>query len=445
MNLLKIMNKVIILGIIGIIIISIIGVSFLNMFSNNVYINHDQKQVIFDESVIVLDTDNPIKIGVLHSLSGTMAISESVVVDAVLLAVEEINDRGGILGREIVPIIKDGQSDWDVFAEEAENLIVDEEVDVVFGGWTSASRKTMKPIFEEYDHILFYPVQYEGLESSPNIIYTGAAPNQQVLPAIDWVNMELGNKFFLVGSDYIFPRSAGEIMKAKISEIGGSVVGEEYRILGERDFKDIVEKIVTSNPDVILNTINGDSNIEFFKELRLRGVTSDVIPTISFSIAESEIRLIGTKTMQGNYASWNYFQSIKHENNVKFVENFQKKYGPHRVVSDPMEAGYVGVYLYAKAVELAGTTNISEVRDALKGLTFNAPEGVVGIDPENNHLSKIIRIGQILPDGQFKIVSSSEEPIKAQPYPDYKTKEQWNSFLEDLYNQWNQSWANPGT
>ena len=438
------MNKIVILGVIGIIIISITGAISLSLFSDNSYINNEQRHVILDESLVTLDTDNPIKIGILHSLSGTMAISESVVVDSVLLAVEEINSRGGILGREVIPIIKDGQSDWDIFADEAENLIVEEEVDVVFGGWTSASRKTMKPVFEEYNHLLFYPVQYEGLESSPNIIYTGAAPNQQVLPAIDWANKELGNKFFLVGSDYIFPRSAGEIMKAKILEIGGSVVGEEYKVLGERDFVDVVDKIVASNPDVILNTINGDSNIEFFKELRKNKIYSYEIPTISFSIAESEIRLIGTKSMQGDYASWNYFQSISNENNQKFVNSFQEKYGSHRVVADPMEAGYVGVYLYAKAVESVGSTDIIKVRETLKGLTLNAPEGVVGIDPENNHLSKIIRIGQILPNGQFKIVSSSEQPIKAQPYPDYKTKEQWNSFLDNLYNQWDKSWANPG-
>ena len=438
------MNKIVILGVIGIIIISITGAISLSLFSDNSYINNEQRHVILDESLVTLDTDNPIKIGILHSLSGTMAISESVVVDSVLLAVEEINSRGGILGREVIPIIKDGQSDWDIFADEAENLIVEEEVDVVFGGWTSASRKTMKPVFEEYDHLLFYPVQYEGLESSPNIIYTGAAPNQQVLPAIDWASKELGNKFFLVGSDYIFPRSAGEIMKAKILEIGGSVVGEEYKVLGERDFVDVVDKIVASNPDVILNTINGDSNIEFFKELRKNKIYSYEIPTISFSIAESEIRLIGTKSMQGDYASWNYFQSISNENNQKFVKSFQEKYGSHRVVADPMEAGYVGVYLYAKAVESVGSTDIIKVRETLKGLTLNAPEGVVGIDPENNHLSKIIRIGQILPNGQFKIVSSSEQPIKAQPYPDYKTKDQWNSFLDNLYNQWDKSWANPG-
>ena len=438
------MNKIVILGVIGIIIISITGAISLSLFSDNSYINNEQRHVILDESLVTLDTDNPIKIGILHSLSGTMAISESVVVDSVLLAVEEINSRGGILGREVIPIIKDGQSDWDIFADEAENPIVEEEVDVIFGGWTSASRKTMKPVFEEYNHLLFYPVQYEGLESSPNIIYTGAAPNQQVLPAIDWANKELGNKFFLVGSDYIFPRSAGEIMKAKILEIGGSVVGEEYKVLGERDFVDVVDKIVASNPDVILNTINGDSNIEFFKELRKNKIYSYEIPTISFSIAESEIRLIGTKSMQGDYASWNYFQSISNENNQKFVKSFQEKYGSHRVVADPMEAGYVGVYLYAKAVESVGSTDIIKVRETLKGLTLNAPEGVVGIDPENNHLSKIIRIGQILPNGQFKIVSSSEQPIKAQPYPDYKTKEQWNSFLDNLYNQWDKSWANPG-
>ena len=248
----------------------------------------------------------------------------------------------------------------------------------------------------------------------------------------------------MVGSDYIFPRSVNEIIKGKILELGGIVVGEEYKILGEKDFKDIVKKIEQTQPDVILNTINGDSNIEFFKELRDNKIYSYKIPTISFSIAENEIRLIGAESMQGDYASWNYFQSIGGEHNLKFVKSFQDTYGAHRVISDPMEAGYVGMYLYAKAVESAQTTDLVDVRQALKGITFHAPEGIVGIDPQNNHLSKIIRIGQILPDGQFKIVSSSEQPIKAKPYPEYKTKQQWNSFLDNLFNQWNKRWANPG-
>lgn len=438
------MNKPVIFSIIGIILVTVTGFTILSLQNDYTdYVLNDKNRVL-EQPVISFDKSNPIKIGILHSLSGTMATSESPVVDATLLAVEEINERGGILGREVIPIIKDGRSDWDTFAYESENLIVKEKADVVFGGWTSASRKAMKPVFEKYDHLLFYPVQYEGLEYSPNIIYTGAAPNQQILPAVEWAYEKLGTKFFLVGSDYVFPRSANEIIKIKIHKLGGTIVGEEYKLLGEQNFEDVIDKIVESKPDVILNTINGDSNIGFFKELRQRGITSNSIPTISFSIGENEIISLGVNDTVGDYASWNYFQSLETKDNVNFVKNFQKKYGLHRVVSDPMETAYIGVYLYAKAVESAGTDNLPAVRDALKGMTIHAPEGIVGIDPQNNHLFKTVRIGQILPNGQFKIISSSEKPIEPEPFPNYKTKEQWYSFLEDLYYGWNKNWANPG-
>ena len=407
---------------------------------------NDQESSVdsLDRQVLHLDEKNPIKIGIIHSLSGTMAISETPVVDSTLLAIDEINEKGGILGRKVIPIIRDGRSDWNTYASEAQQLIIEEKVDVVFGGWTSASRKTMKPIFEKYDHLLFYPVQYEGLEQSPNIVYTGAAPNQQVLPAVIWASQNIGTKFFLVGSDYVFPRSANEIIKAKVAEVGGQILGEEYKLLGEDQFEDVVKKIVETKPDVILNTINGDSNVGFFKELRKQGITPSIIPTISFSIAEDEIKYIGADTMIGDYAVWNYFQSIDSKQNLEFVNNFKKKYGPHRVTDDPMEAGYVGIYLYAKAVDIAGTTNLSEVKKSLRGLTFSAPEGIVGIDPDNQHLAKIVRVGQILPTGQFKIVFSTEEPVKPIPYPTYKSKEDWNEFLNKMYMEWNQSWSNPG-
>jgi len=397
-----------------------------------------------DAPALYLDEKNSIKIGIIHSLSGTMALSETPVVDSTILAIDEINARGGILGRKVIPIVADGRSDWGTFANEAERLIVEEKVDVVFGGWTSASRKTMKPVFEKYDHLLFYPVQYEGLEQSANIVYTGAAPNQQVLPAVDWAFENIGTKFFLVGSDYVFPRSANEIIKSKISEIGGEVVGEEYKLLGDKQFEDVVKKIVKAKPDVILNTINGDSNVGFFNELRKQGITPALMPTISFSIAEDEIRHIGADAMAGDYAAWNYFQSIDSKQNAEFVNSFKKKYGPNRVTDDPMEAGYVGVYLYAKAVEKAGTTDLFEVKKSLRGLTFSAPNGVVGIDPDNQHLAKVVRIGQIMPTGQFRIVSSTEEPIAPIPYPAYKSKEMWNEFLNNMYSGWGQSWSNPG-
>lgn len=437
-------KKFLILLIIGILII-LISVGMLYQNSVVIVPTIDSFQSITPfQPELPLDEKNPIKIGIIHSLTGTMAISEQPVVDSTLLAIDEINEKGGILGRKLVPIVSDGRSDWDTYAKEAEHLIVEEKVDVIFGGWTSASRKTMKPIFENYDHLLFYPVQYEGLEQSPNIIYTGAAPNQQVIPAVDWAMKNVGPNFFLVGSDYVFPRSANEIIKFKINEVGGHVLGEEYVLLGDDQFEDIVKKIIVTKPDVILNTINGDSNVGFFKELRKQGITSSVIPTISFSIAEDEIQYLGADIMTGDYAVWNYFQSIPSPQNMEYVSNFKEKYGFDRVTDDPMEAGYVGVYLYAKAVDIAGTTNLSEVKKSLKGLTLSAPEGIVGIDPNNQHLAKIVRVGKIMPDGQFKIVFSTEEPLTPIPYPDYKSKEEWTDFLDDMYYQWNENWANPG-
>jgi urea transport system substrate-binding protein len=258
-----------------------------------------------------LESQPPIRVGVLHSLSGTMEISEKSVADATLLAIDEVNLNGGVLGRKIEPIVADGRSDWPTFANEATRLIRDEKVAVVFGGWTSASRKTMKPVFEQYDHLLFYPVQYEGLEQSPNIIYTGAAPNQQILPALTWCLGYLGaKKFFLVGSDYVFPRTANAIIRDALEARKASVVGEEYALLGATDMTGIVRKIKAAKPDVLLNTINGDSNVAFFRTLRAEGVTAKQIPTVSFSITEVELRQISGISLEGDYLAWNYFESV---------------------------------------------------------------------------------------------------------------------------------------
>ncbi len=430
----------ILLGIITVSTISLVYLETQTPFTNS---EVNREQIIPISSSELFEEDDVIKVGVLHSLTGTMAISERSVVDSTLMAIEELNQKGGVLGKKIVPIVVDGKSDWPTFAAEAEKLIEEEEVSAVFGGWTSASRKTMKPVFEEHNHLLFYPVQYEGLEKSPNIVYTGAAPNQQVLPAVDWAHENLGTTYFLVGSDYVFPRSANEIMKGKIDELGGKVCGEEYAFLGSTDFESIVKKIVETQPDVILNTVNGDSNLAFFNELRSQGVTPETIPTISFSIAEDEIVSLNAKDMAGDYTAWNYFQSIDSHDNQNFVSNFKEKYGEHRVTDDPMEAGYIGVHLFAKAVEKAGSDDVNAIRDAIPGLTFAAPEGIVGVNPENQHLSKVVRIGQILEDGQFKIVASSDVPIHPIPFPDYKTQQEWESFLNDLYQTWDQNWSNP--
>jgi urea transport system substrate-binding protein len=317
-------------------------------------------------------------------------------------------------------------------------------VAVVFGCWTSASRKTVKPVFEKHNHLLFYPVQYEGLEQSKNIIYTGAAPNQQIIPAVKWAFDNIGKRMFLVGSDYVFPRTANEIIKEQIKSLKGEIAGEEYMLLGSNSVEAAVKKIIDTKPDVILNTINGDTNVAFFKALRAAGITPQKIPTMSFSLAEAELTAMGAKEMVGDYASWNYFQSIDSKQNQQFVNNFKQKYGANRVTDDPMEAGYFGVHLWALAVKEAKSTAVDAVKKALPSQSFNSPEGVVYIDADNNHTWKVARIGKIKENGQFDIVWSSENPIRPAPFPFYKQRSEWESFLDNLYNGWKQSWANPG-
>jgi urea transport system substrate-binding protein len=387
----------------------------------------------------------PIKVGVLHSLTGTMAISEKSVIDATLLAIEEINERGGVLGRQLQAVVVDGRSDWPTFAREAERLITLEQVAVVFGCWTSASRKTVKPVFEKYNHLLFYPVQYEGLEQSRNIVYTGAAPNQQILPAVDWCFRELkARKFFLVGSDYVFPRTAHAIIKAQVAKLGGEVVGDEFVLLGARDFKAVVAKIITAQPDVILNCINGDSNLAFFDELRTNRGVPPTLRTVSFSIAEDELRSMGAKQMAGDYCAWNYFQSVDTPANHDFIERFRAKYGHNRVTDDPMEAAYIGVQLWAQAARMAKSVEPVAVRSALGGQTLPAPEGLVTIDPATQHTHKTVRIGRIRADGQFDILWTSPQPVAPEPYPALQPRGEWETFLASLFNGWGQQWANPG-
>lgn len=388
--------------------------------------------------------DEAIRVGVLHSLSGTMAFSERDVVDATLLAIEQINDRGGVLGRRIEPVIRDGASDWDLFARLAEELIVSDGVEVVFGCWTSASRKTVLPVFERHDHLLFYPVQYEGLESSPNIVYTGAAPNQQIIPAVKWAMDHLGHRFFLVGSDYVFPRSANQIMSDQILSLRGEVLGEEYVLLGSTAVDAAVAAIVDTQPDVILNTLNGDSNIAFFERLRAQGITPDVIPTISFSIAEVELQAMGSEAFVGDFAAWNYFQSVDTPENHDFVAAFRARYGDDRVLTDPMEAAFNGVNLWAAGVELAGSTAPEAVRNSLPSLSLAAPHGPVSVEPTSQHLWKSVRIGRIRTDGQFDIVWETPKPVRPLPYPPYRSLREWQQFLDTMQRGWGGQWANPG-
>jgi len=365
-----------------------------------------------------------IKVGILHSLSGTMAISEKSVVDAEQLAIEEINAAGGVLGKKIEAIVEDGNSDWPTFAEKAKKLIDQDKVAVVFGCWTSASRKAVLPVFEEKKHMLWYPVQYEGQECSRHIFYTGAAPNQQIEPSVDWLLEKKGKEFFLVGSDYVFPRTANTIIKAQLAAKGGKTVGEDYIPLGNTEVTAIITKIKAALPNggVIYNSLNGDTNVAFFKQLQGAGLTADKYPVMSVSIAEEEVKAIGVEFLKGHYAAWNYFMTVDSPANKKFVAAFKKKYGNDRVTNDPMEAAYIGVYLWKAAVEKAKTADdLDKVRAAAYGLTFDAPGGLVTMN-SNHHISKIVRIGEIRQDGLFDIIQATPQPVV--PIP-------WNQFVTE--------------
>ena len=362
------------------------------------------------------ESSDTIKVGILHSLSGTMAISETSVKDAELLAIKEINANGGVLGKQIEPVIEDGASDNATFAEKAQKLVTGDQVAAVFGCWTSASRKAVIPVFEEYNALLWYPVQYEGMESSKNVFYMGASPNQQIVPAIEYLTENYGKKIYLLGSDYVFPRTANSIIKAQSESLGAEVVGEEYTAMGHTDYSTLVTKIKQADPDVIFNTLNGDSNVAFFKQLADAGITADQIMTCSVSVAEEEIKGIGVEFLEGHLVSWNYYQTTDTEKNKEFVAAYQAEYGDDRVTADPIEAAYTAVYLWAAAVEKAQTTDVDEVRKAAAGMIWEAPEGTVTIDGDNQHLYKKVRIGIVNSEGMIDEVHSTPEPVKPDPY-----------------------------
>ncbi len=386
----------------------------------------------------------PIRVGVLHSTSGTLAQSGTALVDATMLAIEEVNEAGGVLGRKVEAVFRDGRSTPDVYAQEAEALIRDEQVSAIFGCWTSASRKHVKEVVEKFDHLLIYSIGYEGLEQSPNIVYNGATPNQQIIPAVRHCFTALGaRRFFLVGSDYVFPRTANEVIRQEVAALGGTIVGEEYRPLGDTDFGDIVKKVVEAKPDMILNTIDGDSNRAFFRALRAAGITPERVPTLSFSISEQELRGLDPKDVAGDYAARNYFQSLQRRENAAFVKRFQARYGAHRVTSDSVEAAYFGVHLWARAVERAGSDDPRAVRVAIKGLRFDAPEGQVRIDPDTLHTWKYFRLGRVVEGGQFEIVWSNDLPMRPEPFPPSRKRAEWEQFLKGLHDRWGGRWAAP--
>lgn len=364
-----------------------------------------------------IDTSgSTVKVGVLHSLSGTMAISEVTVKNSVLLAIDEINAKGGVLGKKVEPVVEDGASDWPTFAEKAQKLISNDKVAVTFGGWTSASRKAMLPVFEKNKQLLFYPVQYEGLESSPYIFYTGATTNQQIVPGLDYLKAQGKKKIFLVGSDYVFPRTANKIIKKYAEANGMEVVGEEYTPLGHTEYSTVINKVTQANPDAVFNTLNGDSNVAFFKQLRSTGIGPDKMPVLSVSVAEEEVRGIGPDYLAGQPVAWNYYQTTEGARNSEFVAAYKAAYGADKVTSDPMEAGYNSVYLWKAAVEKANSFDPEAIKKACDGVAIDAPEGKVTIDGATQHVYKTARIGVVRDDGLIQEVWNSGGPVKPDPY-----------------------------
>lgn len=375
-----------------------------------------------------------IKVGILHSLSGTMAISEVSLKDVVLMAIDEINTAGGVLGKKLEPVIVDPASDWDLFAEKAKELLTKDKVDVTFGCWTSVSRKSVLPVYEEYNGLLFYPVQYEGQEQSPNIIYTGATPNQQLIPAAEYLMSEDGGsykKFYLIGTDYVFPRTANKILKNFLLAQGvpAENIIEEYTPFHHQDYQTIVSKIkrfASSGDACVLSTVNGDSNVPFYKEFANQGLSATTCPIMAFSVAEDELRAMDTEFLVGHLAAWNYYESIKTAENYKFVEKF-KNYcekkglpgGKDRVTDDPIHWSYAGVYLYKAAIEKAQSTDVEKVIAALSGLKLDVPGGEVQMHESNHHLSKPVLIGEIRADGQFDIISESKGLVIPEPFSQY--------------------------
>ena len=367
-----------------------------------------------DSSGTCVDGDS-VKLGFLNSTSGAMAISEQTVRDSLMLAAKEINAGGGIMDKKIEFVEEDGQSEPTVFAEKINKLLTEDQVAAVFGGWTSASRKAMLPVVEGANGLLFYPVQYEGLEASKNIYYTGATTNQQIIPAMDFLKTKDVKTLFLAGSDYVFPRTANKIIKQYAKELGIEIVGEEYVPLDSDDWTTQVAKIAAAKPDFVFNTINGSSNVGFIKAYYEAGLGPDNSPIISVSIAEEEAPAMG-EDVTGQFAAWNYFQSVESPENTKFIEAFKAEYGEDRPTSDPMEAAYTSLYLYKGMVEKAESFCVDAVNEASDGVTFEAPEGLVTVNGENHHIAKTGLIGQINEENQFDIVWTSEEPIEPDPF-----------------------------
>jgi len=385
----------------------------------------------FSSMVQAADT---IKVGVLHSLSGTMAISETVLKDTVLMAIDEINAKGGLLGKKLEPVVVDPASNWPLFAEKAKQLLTQDKVAVTFGCWTSVSRKSVLPVYKENNGLLFYPVQYEGEELEKNVFYTGAAPNQQAIPAVEYLMSKDGGsakRFVLLGTDYVYPRTTNKILRAflKSKGVADADIMEEYTPFGHSDYQTIIANIKKFAADgkktAVVSTINGDSNVPFYKELGNQGLKAKDVPVVAFSVGEEELRGVDTKPLVGHLAAWNYFMSIKNPTNDAFIKKWSAYAKSHKIAghmdkpltNDPMEATYIGINMWAQAVKKAGSTDVDKVIAAMGGQTFPAPGGFMStMDAKNHHLHKPVFIGEVKADGQFKVVWKTPGPVKAQPW-----------------------------
>ena len=399
----------------------------------------------------------PIRVGVINSQAGTLSISARPVIDATLLAINEINERGGILGRQIEAIVADGKSDNAIFAREAEKLIVEKKVVTLFGGWSSSNRHSMRPIIERTGNLLMFPARDEGLEDSLNVIYCGPVPNQLVVPALRWclANRKV-ERIFYMGTDGMFSHTAAEIIRDALSAMAANgsgregghdkdrprIVGESFALLGQKNFASEIKRLVAAKPDLIFNSLIGSSNIDFLAELRAAGISPKQAPTVSFTMGENELAQIADIDVNGDYVAASYLQALSREQNVRFIERFRKKYGDYRVVSAPMEAAYSSVYLWAQAVEQAGSTEVPAIRNALRNQSFDGPGGTVRVDPSNQHTWRPFRMGQISPEG-IKIVGGDDTLIPPEPFPASRTRAEWEAFAQDLFRRWGGNWVNP--
>ncbi len=380
--------------------------------------------------------EDTIKVGILHSLSGTMAISETALKETALMTIDDINKHGGVMGKKLEPVVVDPASDWPLFATKARELISQQKVSVVFGCWTSVSRKSVLPVFKELNSLLFYPVQYEGEELEKNVFYTGAAPNQQAIPAVEYLMSKEGGsakRWVLLGTDYVYPRTTNKILRAflKSKGVADEDIMEEYTPFGHSDYQTIIGKIKKFSAEgkktAVVSTINGDSNVPFYKELGNAGLKATDVPVVAFSVGEEELRGVDTKPLVGQLAAWNYFESVKNPTNAAFIKSYKTWAKEHKlpnfetaVTNDPMEATYIGIHMWKQAVEKAKSTDTDKVIAAMAGQTFMAPSGFkIEMDAKNHHLHKPVMIGEVKADGQFNVVWKTKGPIKAQPWSPY--------------------------